>query len=158
MVIQSLPLNLDHFPHLRTVNLSPINRSFDRRYGSRLHWYVPLGVGAWLETNLAGPINVHELSWWDESTASEATTNASVVVGLVPANHWGRRTITDKNAALWGGFVVVGERHRFYFAGDTGYAKEAFEQVIKYLMNYTVGVDKPSSIPIPYCEVQNMSR
>ena len=39
----------------------------------------------------------------------------------MPAQHFSGRSLTDGNARLWAGWVVVGPTRRFYHAGDTGY-------------------------------------
>lgn len=41
---------------------------------------------------------------------------------FVPAQHWVRRTLTDTNTSLWGGWVIKhSENETIYFAGDSGY-------------------------------------
>ena len=47
---------------------------------------------------------------------------------LTPAQHWSARTPFDRRRTLWGGWAAVGERARFWFAGDTGYAP-VFEEI-----------------------------
>jgi len=71
---------------------------------------APHGVGAYLVR--AGFRDVVELDWWDHTSFS------GIDVTLVPARHWSRRGLFDKNRTLWGGFVFSGER-KIYFAGDT---------------------------------------
>jgi L-ascorbate metabolism protein UlaG (beta-lactamase superfamily) len=45
-----------------------------------------------------------------------------VEVVAVPAHHWGSRWFTDRNRALWSGFVVRLPRGgNLFFAGDTGF-------------------------------------
>jgi L-ascorbate metabolism protein UlaG (beta-lactamase superfamily) len=41
---------------------------------------------------------------------------------LTPAQHWSARGVLDRRKTLWGGWAAVGERRRFFFTGDTGYA------------------------------------
>jgi len=43
---------------------------------------------------------------------------------MVPVQHWSKRTLTDANATLWGGWVVEGEGLRVIHTGDTGYSKD----------------------------------
>jgi L-ascorbate metabolism protein UlaG (beta-lactamase superfamily) len=56
-----------------------------------------------------------ELDWWGE------TKVGSVTVRFVPSQHWSRRSLSDANATLWGGFVVEGSTARLYHSGDTAY-------------------------------------
>jgi N-acyl-phosphatidylethanolamine-hydrolysing phospholipase D len=43
---------------------------------------------------------------------------------FVPVQHWSKRTLTDANQTLWGGWVVEGEGLRLIHTGDTGYSKD----------------------------------
>ena len=47
---------------------------------------------------------------------------ASMPVTLTPAHHFSARGPFDRNRALWGGFMLVADHARIYFAGDTAYA------------------------------------
>src|SRR5262249_23870100 len=39
----------------------------------------------------------------------------------LPAIHYSRRGIFDKNKSLWASYTIVNEKHRLYFSGDTAY-------------------------------------
>ena len=39
------------------------------RYGADLRWFVPLGLGDWMEQ--IGCENVIQLDWWEENCVSE---------------------------------------------------------------------------------------
>ncbi len=56
-----------------------------------------------------------ELEWWAE------TRIGAVNVSFVPSQHWSQRGLSDKNATLWGGFVIAGSTARIYHSGDTAY-------------------------------------
>ena len=43
---------------------------------------------------------------------------------FVPVQHWSKRTLTDENRTLWGGWVLRQPELPFFFAGDTGYSKD----------------------------------
>ncbi len=64
----------------------------------------------------AGIRRVEELDWWQQ------TRSGSLPITLTPAQHFSARTPFDRNAALWGGFVLETGGRRIYFAGDTAYA------------------------------------
>lgn len=76
---------------------------------------VPLGNAQYLKK--IGIKKVQELDWWQTYT----TSDSKIEVHLVPAQHWSARGLTDRNEALWGGFVLKSGSRRAYFAGDTGY-------------------------------------
>lgn len=76
-------------------------------------YVVPAGLGPWFRR--LGKTDVRELGWWDRTRVGEAT------VTFVPARHWSRRGLWDVNRSWWGGFVIGGDGHTVYFAGDTAY-------------------------------------
>ena len=85
---------------------------------------VPLGNAALLQRH--GIDNVRELDW------GESVGLAGLTVHCLPAQHWSKRSLTDTNKALWSSWAVIGERRRFYHAGDTGYFA-GFKQIADYL-------------------------
>ncbi|PNH03963.1 N-acyl-phosphatidylethanolamine-hydrolyzing phospholipase D [Tetrabaena socialis] len=130
-------LSHNHYDHLDTGSV----RSLHRRYGKGLTWYVPLGLRSWFASE--GVTNVVELDWWQSVTHASDTSNKSVVITMVPAQHWAARGVRDRCRSLWGGYVRPGTGTgrcrrrrpgrapasapapprplRFYFVGDTGY-------------------------------------
>jgi len=56
------------------------------------------------------------LDWWQSTKLNDAVT-----ITLVPANHFCARALSDRNANLWGGFVIRAPAGDIYFAGDTGW-------------------------------------
>ena len=77
---------------------------------------VPLGLKAWFIER--GITRVDEYDWWQSAIEGPLT------ITLVPVQHWSRRTLTDTNETLWGGWVVEGEGLRIIHTGDTGYSKD----------------------------------
>ena len=69
-----------------------------------------LGNGARL-----GKPNVIELDWWQTHTLGD------LAITMVPARHWSMRMPWDRNASLWGGFVVRGPEGTAYHSGDTAF-------------------------------------
>lgn len=110
--IDAVLLSHNHYDHLDKGSVKQLNS----RFGGRLRWYVPLGLKSWFTER--GVSNVVELDWWQEA----AHPNSSVRVVLTPAQHWSMRSPWSRKASLWGGWAVLGERRRFWFAGDSGYA------------------------------------
>eukprot|EP00794_Sanderia_malayensis_P006049 gene6049-6751_t len=133
--IHAVVISHDHYDHLDYFTVNNLNQ----RYGNSLRWYVPLGTKSWMHET--GCTNVVELNWGDEhnldvtiplsneNEASEATdqdsgdssTIRTVKMVFAPAQHWCTRTWLDQNTRLWGSWVMIGPKHRAYFAGDTGY-------------------------------------
>jgi len=63
-----------------------------------------------------------ELGWW------QSTEVGGVRITFVPAQHFSQRGLSDRNEALWGGFVIEGSSATVYHAGDTA-AFEGFREI-----------------------------
>ncbi len=72
---------------------------------------------------------VQELTWWD----SAKVTTADLSITFVPAQHWGMRSLFDKNKRLWGGFVVgtIDHDRTVYHAGDSGFDERLFLEIAR---------------------------
>ncbi len=94
----------NHYDHLDLPTL--------RRLGVPI--LTPLGNGALMD-------RARELDWW------QSVTVGSLTITSVPAQHFSARGLSDRNACLWGGFVISGPSGNVYFAGDTGWGKHFSE-------------------------------
>jgi len=83
--------------------------------------FVPLGNRSLLDR--AKVRGVEELDWWQSAGVREG-----VRVAAVPAQHFSGRGLSDRDRALWAGFVVTGPTRSMYFAGDTGFGQH-FKEV-----------------------------
>jgi len=77
---------------------------------------VPLGLKAWFAG--IGIERVEEMDWWQSAREGDATFT------LVPVQHWSRRTLTDRDRTLWGGWAIEGDGLRIVHLGDTGYSRD----------------------------------
>jgi len=129
--IHAVIISHDHYDHLDFETVKKLNL----RFGENTTWFVPLGTRQWMLDSGCG--NVVELNWGDEhllevacglsaSNQSQKTTSLRFV--CAPAQHWCTRSLRDENKRLWGSWIVIGPKHRFYFAGDTGYCG-VFKQI-----------------------------
>eukprot|EP00095_Tigriopus_kingsejongensis_P006694 maker-scaffold25_size650667-snap-gene-1.22 protein:Tk06694 transcript:maker-scaffold25_size650667-snap-gene-1.22-mRNA-1 annotation:"n-acyl-phosphatidylethanolamine-hydrolyzing phospholipase d" len=140
--VSELPAKLDavvishtHYDHLDYGSVQALHE----RYGPKLQWYVPSGVGEFLRDAVGVEAKqVHDMVWWQEETLPGSQTK----LVLTPSNHWGRRGIMDENRELWGSWAVIGPQHRFWFGGDTAYC-DAFTQIGRHLGPFHL-----SAIPI----------
>lgn len=137
-VLDAVIISHTHYDHLDLNTVTSLNN----RFGTDLRWYVPLGLAGWMSS--VGVDNVVELDWWEESflTPNISTHSPEVVAEdqrsgsadsdvtfvFTPAQHWSKRTVSDDNKVLWGSWAVIGPRHRFFFAGDTGFCP-VFKQI-----------------------------
>ncbi len=110
-----------HYDHLDQDSV----RALNAQAGGPPLFVVPLGIERWLES--VGVTHTRALDWWNSLQVGEVT------VHLTPVQHWSRRTLTDANTTLWGGFVVEGasrgKARRVFFSGDTGYSPLHFTEI-----------------------------
>lgn len=146
--VHELPENLNvvlishnHYDHLDFDTVVALNKKYEKQ----INWFVPLGMKAWF-TKLNIP-NVIELNWWQEH--SLADLNDLKIVAL-PSQHWSRRGLFDENTQLWASFAVIGQKFRYYFAGDTGYDDQIFKTI-----GEEYGPFNLASIPIGAYEPNN---
>jgi L-ascorbate metabolism protein UlaG (beta-lactamase superfamily) len=114
------PIALEELPKLDAVIISHDHydhldyRSVVRLNALGVRFVVPLGVGAHLEYWGVPPDRISELDWWERVSVSGLT------IVCTPARHASGRFLFDKDATLWAGYALLGERHRVYYSGDTG--------------------------------------
>ena len=120
-----LPVRLEELPRIDLVLISHNHydhldvetvRALEAQPGGAPLFAAPLGVDLWLREQ--GVTRVERFDWWDSKRL------AGLQVHFVPSQHWSSRTPWDRNATLWGGWVLETGDFSFYFAGDTGYSKD----------------------------------
>ena len=55
------------------------------------------------------------MDWYEEIKVND------LLITFLPAIHWSKRTLTDKNKTLWGSFLIEYKGIKLFFACDTGY-------------------------------------
>jgi L-ascorbate metabolism protein UlaG (beta-lactamase superfamily) len=119
----------NHYDHLDIASLKRLNERFQPTF------ILPLGHKELLSK--AGITNVIELDWWQTHAFTGESVKTAEPVGalmggsinsstasritLVPAQHWSKRWLFDRNLALWGGFWLEVDGLKIYYSGDTGY-------------------------------------
>lgn len=122
------PIQIDRIPRVDAVILSHNHRDhldkksvieLNAKFGNEITWFIPIGTASWFES-VDITSNLHELTWWQTQKLDK------LEFVFTPAQHWsGYNLVFDRNRSLWGGWIVLGTKKRFYFAGDTG----------KYILN-----------------------
>lgn len=113
--IDMVILSHDHFDHLDYGSIKKIKD----KTGS---FYMPLGVGAHLESWNVDSQLIHELNWWESIEAGE------ISLVCTPARHFSGRGFNDRFSTLWCSWVIQTPDHRIYFNGDSGYGPH-FEKI-----------------------------
>src|SRR3990172_1858718 len=116
-------INLDQLPRIDYVLIS--HNHFDHMHAPSLHAIkkrnpnvcvlVPRGDKSWFVRN--GFSQAFEYSWWDIHYGGMSTFH------FLPAVHWSRRGLFDKNRSLWGSWLIELNGKKIYFAGDTSYGE-----------------------------------
>ncbi|HYD76909.1 MBL fold metallo-hydrolase [Ramlibacter sp.] len=112
--IDAVLISHDHYDHL---DMDTVRQLAQR--GSR--FFVPLGVGAHLERWGVPPSQIEEMAWW------QARSLGPLRIVCTPSRHYSGRGL-DRSTTLWSSWSVIGPQHRFFYSGDTGYAK-AFAEI-----------------------------
>src|SRR5690606_24604172 len=115
--IDAVVISHDHYDHLdyKSIRaLEPITQKF----------FVPLGVAAHLRGWGVEQSKLVELDWW------QSGTHAGLEFTATPARHFSGRSLTDRDETLWASWVIVGDKHRVFYTGDSGYFA-AFEEIGK---------------------------
>ncbi len=94
-------------------------------YNSNLTALVPLGASSLLDKQLERS-KIQEAGWFQEYNLSE---KSNVRIVFLPAKHWGRRGMFDYNKVLWGSFLIIYGDRKIFFAGDSAYDKEMYNEI-----------------------------
>lgn len=110
--IDAVLVSHDHYDHLDVASVNALAG----QPGGSPRFFAGSGSKAWFAG--LGIINVEEMDWWQK------VEFMGLDLHFVPVQHWSKRSLTDENQRLWGGWVVRQPAFSFYFAGDTGYSMD----------------------------------
>lgn len=100
----------NHYDHLDRLSLRRI-----QALNPQVRYLIPRGLDRWFARHLpdAKTASLH----WDDHVEMHG-----VRIIFTAVQHWSKRTLTDTNRSLWGGFVMHAPATRFLFGGDLGYS------------------------------------
>ena len=128
-----------HFDHLHRPSLLALAHQARNGAGEAPTIVVPRHVRD-LVADL-GFKEVIELNWWHAHRESDLT------ITHVPSRHWGARILKDSYRG-YGGYVLQGDRHSIYHAGDTAYFsgfREIGERLKPEVALLPIGAYSPAS-------------
>tara|TARA_X000001036_G_C20605122_1_gene776613 strand:+ start:258 stop:1247 length:990 start_codon:yes stop_codon:yes gene_type:complete len=111
-----LILSHDHYDHLDLPSI----KNFPHK---KTKVIVPLKMSKYFNSFN----DVNELDWYDE-----IMVNKDIKVTLLPAVHWGKRTLWDTNKKLWANFLIEHKGKKILFCSDTGFGEIYKELGSKY--------------------------
>jgi L-ascorbate metabolism protein UlaG (beta-lactamase superfamily) len=107
--INAVLVSHSHYDHLDLATLSRLAAAHRPRV------ITPLGNDAIMRGHDPA-IAAEAYDWGDRVTLPGGAS-----VSLVPVQHWSARGLTDRNKALWAGFVIETPAGRIFHVADTGY-------------------------------------
>lgn len=108
--VDAVVISHNHYDHLDSNSVKQLNEKF----GSKIQWFVGSGLRNWF-SSFGINENLNELLWWE----TKKYNNLEFI--FTPAQHWSARGVNDRCQTLWGSWTIIGQKKRFFFAGDTGY-------------------------------------
>ena len=111
--LDAVVISHDHYDHLDYPTIVELARS-------SVSFVTSLGVGAHLESWGIESSRITELDWWE----SAPIAGGRVSVTAAPSQNFSGRAPGHRNTTAWSSFVVRGQRHGFFFSGDTGLTTE----------------------------------
>ena len=82
---------------------------------------LPEGVDQTVLDWGVAPEKIRSFNWWQSVTASRGLGD-KMTVTFTPAQHFSTRSLTDRNRALWGSWLLDDGQAKVYFSGDGGYS------------------------------------
>lgn len=105
--IDAVVISHDHYDHLDMDTVRQLARG-------GTHFFVGLGIGAYLQRWGVPLVQIHEMDWWEKAEFR------GVEIHNTPARHYsGRKSMDD--STLWSSWMIKSAGYSVYYSGDTGY-------------------------------------
>ncbi|MDN3614995.1 MBL fold metallo-hydrolase [Vibrio gallaecicus] len=106
--IDTIVISHDHYDHLDKASVKVLAEKTGL-------FLTPLKVGQLLIKWGVPQEKVVELDWW------QSHTHNGIEYTLTPTQHFSGRGLTDRDATLWGSWVINAQENKVFFSGDSGY-------------------------------------
>lgn len=116
--IDCVLISHDHYDH---CNINSLNVIYEKNKSNGIKFLVGRNSTDLLPTECLKNDHFCEMSWTQSYVLNK--NNKNIKITFVPACHWSKRSLSDQNTRLWGGFVIETLGKKIYFAGDTGYCE-----------------------------------
>lgn len=107
----------NHYDHLERRTIQAIKSG---------HFIVPLGVGSALRGWGVAENRISELGWGDRFEKD------GLVIAAEEGIHYSNRSPFNRNKTLWNSYVLLGEKNKIFWSGDTGYGDHFVRIGAKY--------------------------
>ncbi|WP_225677181.1 MBL fold metallo-hydrolase [Thalassolituus marinus] len=106
--LKGIVISHDHYDHL---DEGSIRQLADKAEG----FYVPLGLGRYLQQWGVAADRIVEHDWWQETRVGDT------LLAATPTQHFSGRGLFSRDSTLWASWVIERDGRRYFFSGDSGY-------------------------------------
>lgn len=126
--IDAVVISHNHYDHLDEATVRHLAAQ-----GTK--FFVPLGVGQYLEGWNIPVSQIVEMKWWQTSKVGALTITST------PNRHYSSRGLLDYKATHWSSWSIAGTEHKVFYSGDTGYSR-LFTQIGERLGPFDLNIVK----------------
>jgi L-ascorbate metabolism protein UlaG (beta-lactamase superfamily) len=111
--IDAVFISHEHYDHLNAEAIIAL----EPKTG---YFLMPSGVGKHLRRWGIPDEKIREYTWWEEGTI-QGLSGQTLRFACAPARHFSLRGFFERNSTLWASWVLIGNKHRLFYSGDTSY-------------------------------------
>ncbi|MGI9328802.1 MAG: MBL fold metallo-hydrolase [Pseudomonadales bacterium] len=128
--IHAVVISHNHYDHLDIATIQQL--------GNDPVYFVPLGLGPWLQARGIATTQIREMDWWQEDAIR--VEGQELQVTATPSQHFSGRGLFDRNKTLWASWRLGWNDFQTWFGGDTGYNAQQFKEIGARLGPFDLGI------------------